>query len=74
MYVTKKSSLLSTENNQEGPMDRFIKSKKSASLRLITQDRMATRDELTEWICSSIRSFNIVSDPGFKTTLKTIAY
>ncbi|CAF1396390.1 unnamed protein product [Rotaria sordida] len=69
---SKQSSSLSSENNQEGPMDKFIKSKKSAPLKLIAQDRTTIRDEFTKWICSSIRPFNIVSDPGLKTTLKTI--
>ena len=61
---SKKSSLLSSGNNQEGPIDKFIKSKKSASLNVTAQDRITIRDELTKCICSSIRPFNIVSDPG----------
>jgi hypothetical protein len=52
-------------------MDKFIKSTKSTQPKLTTQDRTIVRDELTKWICSSIRPFNIVSDPGLKTTLKT---
>jgi hypothetical protein len=68
---SKKSTSLSSENNQ-GPIDKFIKSKNSASLKLTAQDRATIRDELTKWICSSIRPFNIVSDPGLKTTLKII--
>ncbi|CAF3426928.1 unnamed protein product [Rotaria sp. Silwood1] len=71
-HVCSKKSLLLSENNQEGPIDKFIKSKKSTSFKLTSQDRTTIRDEFTKWIYSSIRPFNIISDPGLKTTLKTI--
>ena len=53
-------------------MDKFIKLKTSTSIKLTEQDRTQIRDELTKWICSSIRPFNVVSDAGLKTTLKKI--
>jgi hypothetical protein len=67
-----KSSSISSENNSEGPIDKFIKSNKSTTSKLTAQDRVIIRDELTKWICSSMRSFTIVADPGLKTTFKTI--
>ena len=64
--------LTSSENKTEGPIDKFIKTKKSTSIKLTVQDQTKFRDELTKWICESIRPFNLVSDPGLKTTLQTI--
>ncbi|CAF4906656.1 unnamed protein product [Rotaria socialis] len=39
---------------------------------LTAHDCTLIRDELTKWICSSVRPFNIVSDPGLKITLQTV--
>ena len=69
-HVCSKASL--SENNQEGPMDKFIKSKRSAPFKLTAQDYTLIRDELTKWICSSVRPFTLVSDPGLKNTLQMI--
>ncbi|CAF4659126.1 unnamed protein product, partial [Rotaria socialis] len=56
----------------EGPMDKFIKLKKLAPLKSNSKDRTVIQEEFTKWICSSIRPFNLVSDPGLKTMLQTI--
>ena len=70
-HICSKKSSLSSEDSQ-GQMDKFIKLKTSTSIKLTEQDRTQIRDELTKWICSSIRPFNIVSDAGLKTILKKI--
>ena len=72
VYVQKKSSVLASGSHAEGEIDKFIKLKKSGSLKLIAQGRITFRDELTKWIGSSICPFNIVSDLGLKIALKTI--
>ncbi|CAF4034435.1 unnamed protein product [Rotaria sp. Silwood2] len=69
-HVCSKSS--SSETNQHGPMDKFMKPRKSSSVKLCAQERTRIQDEFTKWICSSMRPFNLMSDPGMKTTLKTI--
>ncbi|CAF3249916.1 unnamed protein product [Rotaria socialis] len=53
-------------------MDKFIKLKKLAPLKSNSKDRTVIQEEFTKWICSSIRPFNLVSDPGLKTMLQTI--
>ncbi|CAF1348560.1 unnamed protein product [Rotaria sp. Silwood1] len=67
-HVCSKRSLLS-EDNREGPMNKFIKSKNSTTFKLTAQDYTKIRDQLTKWVYSSIRPFNLVSDKGLKTTL-----
>ncbi|CAM4987268.1 unnamed protein product, partial [Rotaria socialis] len=67
---SKRSSSL--ENNEEGPMGKFMKLIKLAPLKLNSKDRTIIQDEFTKWIFSSIRPFNLISGPGLKTTLQTI--
>ncbi|CAF4372964.1 unnamed protein product [Rotaria magnacalcarata] len=65
---SKRSSSL--ENNEEGPIDKFMKLKKLPPLKLNSKDRTIIQDEFTKWICSSIRPFNLISDLGLKATEK----
>ncbi len=66
------SKKLSLDINQEGPIDKFVKLKTSSSSKLTAQERANVRNELTKWICASIRPCNIVADPGLKSTLKIV--
>lgn len=64
-------SKVSLENNR-GPIDKFVRSKDSLVTKVTPQDCAKFRDDLTKWICTSIRPFNIVADPGLKTAFQTI--
>lgn len=55
-----------------GPMDKFITTGKTSSVKITAGDQVKFRDELTKWICSSIRPFNLVADPGFASVLQKI--
>ncbi|CAF4086103.1 unnamed protein product [Rotaria sordida] len=59
-------SALSSEHYYEGPLDKLFKSKKTASVTLNSKDSTKIKDDLTKWICTSIRPFNMVEDPGRK--------
>lgn len=65
-------TLPSSENKTMGPMDKFIATGKPSSVKITAQDQVTFRDELTKWICSSIRPFNLVADPGFTSVLQTV--
>ncbi|CAF2142585.1 unnamed protein product [Rotaria magnacalcarata] len=67
---SKRSSSL--ENNEEGPIDKFMKLKNLPPLKLNSKNRTIIQDEFTKSICSSIRPFHLISDLGLKTTLQTI--
>jgi hypothetical protein len=71
-HICSKKSSSSSENNQETLLEKFIKSKNLTAVKLTAQDQAKIRDEFTKWICSSIRPFNLIADPGLKNTLTTI--
>ena len=50
---------------------KLLNSKRTTSAMLTSEDRTRMRDELTKWICSSIRPFNIVQDMGLGNILQT---
>lgn len=60
------------ETREDGPMMKLLKSKTTTVTTLTSEDCTRMRDELTKWICSSIRPFNIVHDIGLQNVLQTI--
>ncbi|CAF5020772.1 unnamed protein product, partial [Rotaria sp. Silwood1] len=56
----------SSEHYHEGPLEKLFKSKKTTSVTLNSKDSTKVKDDLTKWICTSIRPFNIIEDPGRK--------
>ncbi|CAF4426235.1 unnamed protein product [Rotaria magnacalcarata] len=75
-YICSKASLstsVSAVNIVEAPIDKFTQPKTaSSSIKLSIQDSMKIRDKFTKWFCSSIRPFNMITDPGLKDTLQII--
>ncbi|CAF3858830.1 unnamed protein product [Rotaria sordida] len=59
-------SALSSEHYHDGLLDKLFKSKKTASVTLNSKDSTKIKDDLTKWICTSIRPFNMIEDPGRK--------
>ncbi|CAF1032271.1 unnamed protein product [Adineta steineri] len=59
-------------NRQASSLNKIVKLEEATAPKLAAIDYTEIHDELTKWICSSIRPFNIVTDPGFKTFLETI--
>ncbi|CAF4313115.1 unnamed protein product [Rotaria sp. Silwood2] len=64
-HVCSKSAL-SSEHYHEGPLGKLFKSKKTTSVTLNSKDSTKIKDDLTKWICTSIRPFNIIEDLGRK--------
>ncbi|CAF2047774.1 unnamed protein product [Rotaria magnacalcarata] len=56
----------------EGPLEKLLKSKPKAAITLSTTNSTKMKDELTKWICKSVRPFNIVSDTGLRDVLQTV--
>ncbi|CAF4126158.1 unnamed protein product, partial [Rotaria magnacalcarata] len=56
----------------EGPLEKLLKSKPKAAITLSTTNSTKMKDELTKWICKSVRPFNIVSDIGLRDVLQTV--
>ncbi|CAF1603766.1 unnamed protein product [Adineta ricciae] len=61
-----------SETYQEEPIEKLMKSKSTSSVTLAKEDFTKMRDELTKWICSSMRPFNITHDPGLRNVLQTV--
>ena len=56
----------------EGPLAKFLKPKPKIAVALSSTDSTKMKDELTKWICKSVRPFNIVSDIGLRDVLQTV--
>ncbi|CAF3038405.1 unnamed protein product [Rotaria sp. Silwood2] len=69
-HVCSKSAL-SSEHYHEGPLGKLFKSKKTTSVTLNSKDSTKIKDDLTKWICTSIRPFNIIEDLGLRNVLQT---
>ncbi|CAF4309979.1 unnamed protein product, partial [Rotaria sp. Silwood2] len=69
-HVCSKSAL-SSEHYHEGPLEKLFKSKKTTSVTLNSKDSTKIKDDLTKWICTSIRPFNIIEDLGLRNVLQT---
>ncbi|CAF3341802.1 unnamed protein product [Rotaria sp. Silwood2] len=62
----------SSEGAQEGPLYKLFKPKKQAAVMLSSTDSTKMKDELTKWICRSVRPFTIVADVGLTDVLQTV--
>jgi hypothetical protein len=61
-----------SDTYHEGPMLKLLKSNRTNLTMLASEDCTRMRDELTKWICSSIRPFNIIQDVRLKNVLQTV--
>jgi hypothetical protein len=64
--------ICSKVQTSEGPLEKLFKLKKKAVVMLNSTDSTTMKDELTKWICRSVRPFNIVADAGLKDVLQTV--
>ena len=63
---------LTSEHDHEGPLDKLLKSKKLTQVTINSKDSTRIKNELTKWICQSVRPFNIVEDVGLRNVLQTV--
>lgn len=70
-HVCPKAINSSSNDREEGPLDKFMKPKRTKS-SLTAADYIRIRDELTKWICSSVHPFTIINDPGLKNIFELI--
>ncbi|CAF1275599.1 unnamed protein product [Rotaria magnacalcarata] len=64
--------ICSKVQTSEGPLEKLFKLKKKAVVMLNSTDSTTMKDELTKWVCRSVRPFNIVADAGLKDVLQTV--